>query len=337
MKLYESKLETKPMKWKNQVIPNYYVRNDGVVFEHGTPMYTWLNNGRKYVKVNIDNHLWSYRVDYIVAYTFKPFYEDAIRLIHVNGDNSDDRVDNLMWFRKLDILEKYRDLAIIEPDGSIKEQWRPCRTEFNLSLDYEVSNLGDVRDKDHNPVKIFDTHGYKVFYYPECHTKNTKLKLVHIAVAEAFIPNPNNCTMVKHIDGNTSNDIVSNLEWIDGKDQECSSELNNYSIYTTAQVERACQLLSQSNLSQTVISVITGIDNRTLSDIYRRKRWSNISSQYEFRTKKWTPEIKSKIKQMIIDGNKPKVIFDKLNIDYDQSAISLYERLRRELKNNNQI
>ena len=340
MKLYASKLETRPMKWKEQNVPNYYVRNDGIVFEHGTPLPTWINNGRHYVKVMNNFNLCSYRVDYIVAYTFKPFYEDAIRLIHINGDNSDDRDDNLMWFRKLDILEKYRDLAIIEPDGSIKEQWRLCNTEFNPSLNYEVSNFGEIRDKDHNIVKLHDSMGYKVFYYLDQFTKNTRVKLVHRAVAEAFIPNPNNYNIVNHIDGNKSNDIVSNLEWTNnGMNSEHAyiTGLNTNSNYSAIQVERACQLLSKSDLSQVMISAITGIDRKTLSDIYRGRRWANISSQYEFRKKKWTPEIKTQVRQMIIGGNKGREIFSKLNIEYDQAAISLYERIRRELKSNNLI
>lgn len=42
-------------------------------------------------------------------------------------------------------------------------------------------------------------------------------KYVHRLVAEAFIPNPHNHPFVKHLDGNTDNNEVSNLGWFSRK------------------------------------------------------------------------------------------------------------------------
>lgn len=277
----------------------------------------------------------------MVAYTFLGMRSDAIRLIHVDGNPFNDNLSNLVWYRKSDVLKKYQELAIIESDGSIIEQWRPCVTEFNPELGYEVSNLGMIRDKDHNLVQLYDSHGYRVFYYIDFKfAKQTRIKSVHRAVAEAFLPNPNNYPLVNHLDGNKMNDAAFNLEWSNnGMNSEHAylQNLNTHSIYSYAQIDTVCQLLSKNELSHVQISFMTGVDRKTISDIYHGRRWSDLSSKYKMPDKKWTPEIKDSICKMILDNYKGKEIFASLGMEYDQSAISMYERMRRELRSQGKL
>lgn len=326
---------TLPMKWKDAIIPGYFVRSDGLVTKWNHSLSSWKINGRNYSRIVIDGHGWSYRIDYIVAYTFLKKPKDAIRLVHINGDISDDNAFNLMWFTKSDIMEEYREYAIIEDDGSIKEEWRPCITEYNPNLGYSVSNLGSIRNRNNHIVPKHVSMGYEVFYYLDPDNANTtRVKLVHRAVAEAFIPNPYNYDFVNHIDGNKLNNVVSNLEWVDrGMNAEHAylQGLNTRSGYSEKQIEMVCRLLILK-VPHVQIERMTGVDRKTISDVYRGRRWINVSSKFTMPSRRWTKEMKSQITSMIISGMKGREIFEKLNVPYDQAAISLYERIRRELK-----
>lgn len=84
---------------------------------------------------------------------------------------------------------------------------------------YSVSQYGDVRNdkcgnrlagslsNNKNRPKQYRRHGLSIF-------GQTKLCATHRLVAIAFIPNPDNLPYVNHIDGDTLNNHMSNLEWV---------------------------------------------------------------------------------------------------------------------------
>lgn len=92
---------------------------------------------------------------------------------------------------------------------------------------YQASNLGNVRSCDRNFVypsigktqfikgkvltKFVTNRGYQRVKFSV--GSDRKMVSVHRIIAETFIPNPNNYPVVNHIDGDTKNNSVSNLEW----------------------------------------------------------------------------------------------------------------------------
>lgn len=98
-------------------------------------------------------------------------------------------------------------------------------------------------------------------YLIVCLSNNGKHKnyKVHRLVAEAFILNPNNKLEINHINGDKSNNIVTNLEW-------CTSSENTIHSYKTGlqkikygKEHHSAILISQYNLKGIFIKDYKGV------------------------------------------------------------------------------
>ena len=75
--------------------------------------------------------------------------------------------------------------------------------------DYEVSNLGNVRNKRTGTVrKQTDRKGYRKIRI------NGRDVSIHRLVADSFFDGDHSDLQVNHIDGNKANNHISNLEWV---------------------------------------------------------------------------------------------------------------------------
>lgn len=107
------------------------------------------------------------------------------------------------------------------------EEWKPVPDYEGM---YEVSNYGRVysilRFVDNGRGSLRKTggrvlriavakHGYSIVQVNRDSIPQTVR--VHIVVAKAFIPNPNNYPMINHKDEVKTNNVFSNLEWCDAK------------------------------------------------------------------------------------------------------------------------
>lgn len=98
----------------------------------------------------------------------------------------------------------------------MEEIWKTIK----IAPNYEVSNLGRVRNRKGLILRPSTAHGY--YHVILMNNKKRICRTVHRLVAEAFIPNPNNYPCINHKDECRTNNTVDNLEW-------CTYEYNlNY-------------------------------------------------------------------------------------------------------------
>lgn len=98
----------------------------------------------------------------------------------------------------------------------MKEIWKDI---FGFNGKYQISNFGNIRSKDKLEYKQQTNHkGYKIItLWGDGYRRTIG---VHRLVALHFIPNPGLLEQVNHIDGNKTNNHVSNLEWCDNKQNQ---------------------------------------------------------------------------------------------------------------------
>lgn len=89
---------------------------------------------------------------------------------------------------------------------------------IDYSWRFECSNKGRIRNTNNKHVYIPYISGSG--YYQICTTINGIRKniKIHKAIAESFLPNPNNLRDVNHKDGDKLNNNLENLEWLSHRD-----------------------------------------------------------------------------------------------------------------------
>lgn len=170
------------------------------------------------------------------------------------------------------------------------EEWRPVKGYEGL---YEVSNEGRVRSLDrvviakdgrkmHVKGRVLSTSGMsgRDRNYPlvTLWSNNRGYSIqVHRLVAFAFLGDPQNGMMVDHIDGDTTNNNVSNLEWV-----TCGE--NNSRAYALGLKKSTQRKLRQdqvreirsSSLSGKDLSKMYGISQSNISNIRNRKTYREV-------------------------------------------------------------
>ena len=147
--------------------------------------------------------------------------------------------------------------------------WKPIKINDELT-NYEVSNTGLVRNiKTKKLLKLYKHSTGHLYIHLRLGYYKYKTSFPHRLVAQAFIPNPNQYGSIKHIDGNLTNNNVSNLKWTN----RC---IRTYSI---DQIHKVCQLLEQGYRNKD-IQKITKVSLFMISFIRNKHSWNQISNKY---------------------------------------------------------
>ena len=139
--------------------------------------------------------------------------------------------------------------------------------------------------------------GKSVFGYMSlrvCIGKKGKIKsfLIHRLVAKAFIPNPENKPCVNHIDGNKSNNKISNLEWVTHSENMAHAKSKGLSKPPPLHIMRGSdnpnsplkdeQVISMrdeysiGNISQRALARKYNVKQSSIWKILNRKSWSHL-------------------------------------------------------------
>jgi len=149
--------------------------------------------------------------------------------------------------------------------------WKSVKELYPDANDYKISNLG--RAKNQNDIFI---NGTKSGDYTTIYIGIKSRQKIHILVAKLFIPNPENKRCVNHVDGDKTNNCVSNLEW------NTHSENVNHAMDNN--LNPCCKKIKATNLS-TKIEIIyphiakasreLNISRNTISRYIKKKKAYN--------------------------------------------------------------
>lgn len=164
---------------------------------------------------------------------------------------------------------------------------------------YFVTEEGEIYNKSGNKkAQYINRDGYMtVELFVKGDGKPTKYA-VHRFVAKAFIPNPENKPCVNHIDGNKTNNHVTNLEWCTysentkhaiatGLVKTKNGEAVGNSLLSDAQVHEICKMMEEGYRNIDIHETL-GIEKHLLKNIRRGSSWSFISKNYSIPKKSRT-------------------------------------------------
>lgn len=210
---------------------NYSVSDDGEIRNDSSNRIMTINKGVVQLYINKKNKRLS--VGKLVAQAFIPkLREEEVYVTHIDEDINNNKVDNLLWITAQEnsnnTWKKRREnntTGAGQKRQSKKRENIVDLTHYVLNENeerqviidneltyYSINKLGQVKNLNTKKfLKGTNLHSY--IYVNLTVGKKRKNRAVHQLVAQAFLPNPNNYTIVDHINGDRQDNRVENLRW----------------------------------------------------------------------------------------------------------------------------
>lgn len=184
------------------------------------------------------------------------------------------------------------------------EQWKSLKGIVDCGDNYEISNLGNVRNVKTKKLRTPQLRDNGYLATMLSYKGKVKNYLIHRLVALAFIPNPENKPMVNHLDGIKINDWVDNLEWSTGKENSDHAYENGLANnrgsnnvmarLTESDVVEIKKLLVQNVLHEDIAERFS-IAKTAIAKIQRGERWAYVDIEGFTPYKQSTPKPKAKL------------------------------------------
>lgn len=184
--------------------------------------------------------------------------------------------------QRLGLKRPTRQLAVDFVPG---EQWVPCRNHPG----FKVSNLGRVVN---GSVLLIQTVNGRGYYQVKMYTVSgeRKSERVHRLVADAFLPAKTSKNEVNHIDGNKANNVATNLEWVNGKEnvrhaveldlvKRRKGTAHHQCTHDENIIRQICVMIA-AGASSADIERQLGLRQGYVSKIRSKRIWKSISDEY---------------------------------------------------------
>lgn len=152
---------------------------------------------------------------------------------------------------------------------------------------YRIYNTGRIYSEFSKKfLKRFDDNsGYLQVTLFKGNKIGRKTIKVHILVAKAFLPNPNNLPEVNHINCNKYDNRVQNLEWVSRRNNMIHAAKYSYKNREslsplTQDMVRLIPILLKSGFSIKLIAALYKVGHITIRNIINKSTWNHLNLKF---------------------------------------------------------